>query len=101
MKSVSPATCTECGQGLGPFDETCPECGELTPLGLQRERDTRREAGLAGYQRLAPRITAIVLLLVLAAALVYFYLYQPMLSALWHDIVSQIPIPARAPTRVP
>ncbi len=89
MTSKAAATCTECGCALNPFDETCPECGELTPLGVEKERAARREAGLAEVQAVTPRIVAIVLLFVLAAGLVYIYVYRPQLAALLQNIVQQ------------
>ncbi len=38
------AACSKCGTLFSSGDETCPECGELTPYGLVREQRVRRRA---------------------------------------------------------
>jgi hypothetical protein len=36
-------TCVQCGTAIGRNDETCCDCGALTPLGWRREREHREE----------------------------------------------------------
>ncbi len=100
MANMAVEACSACGQLLGPSDETCPECGELTRLGLDKERATRREAGLAGFQRVAPRLVAIIVLFLAAAAVVYVYMYQSQIAALWQDVIRLIPLPTAGPAPV-
>ncbi len=40
---MSQETCRACGAALGRGDETCPVCGELTPLGRHRDAEHRHE----------------------------------------------------------
>jgi hypothetical protein len=61
--------------------ETCPECGELTPLGLEKERRLRRRATKAGVWRPAvsnPSFSLALfvfgLVLLIAAVLAFAYL---------------------------
>ncbi len=40
---MAQGNCSNCGAAIGVDDETCPACGELTPLGWRRDAEHRRE----------------------------------------------------------
>ncbi len=58
--------CIECGGPISPRDETCPQCGALTELGIRRENEHRRSWQYKGSFKGAFSSMMVVLLVALA-----------------------------------